>query len=289
MKRKIMLAIALALIIVLSLAACKSANMDFSLEDSGSYNSEAIEGDTTGAVAERKIIYSANTTLYADNIADTIDLIKSSLNADEWMDYESVSSSYARFDARVKSDRIDEYITAISEGSRVASYSKTATDISLNYANKEALIASLEAERTRLNELYSTAAINEMIQINTRLSQIDLEISRLQGELNSYDSLIEYSKVTVYLYQKGTIAASLPFGERLNTIFINAWKALGAFFAAIIIALTAIFPFVVVLGPIAVGIFFLVRFIKARRNKKISAANNAAVKAANSGNDTQNK
>lgn len=274
-KRPIYIVVVFLLLCVL-LTACNSANYDhLGSSPGGNDNSESIvEGDTEGEeiiAAERKIIYSVYTTIYADNLDDAIDTIKKSLAADEWMDYESISSTYARFVARVKSDRIDEYVADISEDNNVRSYEKSARDVSLNYQDKEAQITALETERGRLIELIEEASVEEMILINTRLAQITLEINTLQGDLNRYDSLIDYSEITIILYEKSAAPEQVAFGARLGNIFKGAWVALGAFFAAIVIALTAAFPFIVVLGPVGVGIFFLTKFIKRKKKAKFIA------------------
>ncbi|NCA67865.1 MAG: DUF4349 domain-containing protein, partial [Clostridia bacterium] len=203
-------------------------------------------------------------------------LIKSSLNSDEWMDYENIGATNARFTARIKSDRIDAYIAAISQNNEVSYYEKTATDISLQYQSKEAQIESYQSELARLNELFEDATVSEMIQLNTRIAQITLAVNTLQGSINQFDSLVDYSEVTIRLYKNGTQPVTLPFGEKLNDVFIGAWKALGVFFAGLLIVLTAVFPFAVVFVPIGVGVFFLVRFIKKKRlaSGKATAPNN---------------
>lgn len=272
MKRKFILFVCILLILFLFVACSSESN--FGMEADSGYELEEPSEAGEPFSLDRKIIYSANITLYADNFEDSISLIRASMDEGEWMDYESVNDTYARFTARIRSDRLDEYLAAISVGNTVNDYDKTATDISLNYADNEAQITSLEAERARLNELYETASTSDMIQINSRLSQIALEINRLQGLLNEYDSLVDYSEVFIRLYSKNSPEVSLPFGEKLNSVFISAWHALGALFKGILVALTAIFPFLVVLGPIAVGIYFLVKFLKKRKAEKAITNNN---------------
>lgn len=48
-----------------------------------------------------------------------------------------------------------------------------AEDISQIYQDTESEIATYEAEKTRLIELYEDASLSDMITINTRLSEID--------------------------------------------------------------------------------------------------------------------
>ncbi|MGB4180528.1 MAG: DUF4349 domain-containing protein [Bacilli bacterium] len=84
----------------------------------------------------------------------------------------------------------------------------------MQYQDTENKINSLLAEKDRLNELYADASMNDMILINQRISEIDLLLGELQGDLNRYDSLIEYSTVTLTI-RASKKASDAPFGKRL--------------------------------------------------------------------------
>jgi hypothetical protein len=235
---------------------------------------ESIESEeetsTTETTSERKIIYTASASIYTDNLTETITIIKSNINEDEWLDKESISDDYASFIIRVKSDRLDAFMTAISSSGEVSNYTKVATDISLDYQDTSNQITSLETERARLVELYASASTTaDIITINTRISEIDLELGTLQGTLNSYDSLIDYSEVTLSIRETST-GTELSFGQRISNMFESAWIALGDFFEWVFLALVAIFPFAVVFVPIGVGIYFLIKYIKKKKKAKLS-------------------
>jgi len=236
-----------------------------------SVNNDSTE--TNSEISNRKIIYTATADITTDNLIETILLIKNNVNNDEWFDKESVSNGTAYFTVRVKSERIDAFMASIAKECTITNYNKTATDISMTYQDTENRIASLEAETARLNVLYESASISEMITINKRLSEINLQLGSLNGTLNRYDSQIEYSEVTLTIREEATPAAKLSFGQRLGNLFKNAWKALGTFLQWILFAIVAIFPFVIVIGPISVGIYFLVRFINKKKKKKLITGN----------------
>lgn len=272
MKKYLIIFFVVVIVMTVFLSACSGKNDLAGPNENGGISNDASDEaqDAEPATEQRKIIYEADITLYADNFNDAVNLVRNKLDksSGEWFDSETVSGETALFVARVKNDRLDAYITDISSGGEVANLEKTAQDISLSYSGYEDQIASLEAERARLNELYENAAISDLIYINTRLSEIDYKIRSLQQTLNSYDSRIEYSKVTVRIYTRAAAPVETPFGKKIGTVFGGAWKALGEFFKFIAVAILAVFPFAVVFVPAGIGIFFLVKYINKRKKSK---------------------
>ena len=71
--------------------------------------------------------------------------------------------------------------SALSDYGHVKNYNKEATDISLQYQNTANRISSLKTERDRLVELYENASMSDMILINSRIAEIDLQLGELEG------------------------------------------------------------------------------------------------------------
>lgn len=115
--------------------------------------------------------------------------------------------------------------------------------------------------------MYADASMNDMILINQRISEIDLLLGELQGDLNRYDSLIEYSTVTLTI-RASKKASDAPFGKRLANSLRNGFTAVVIFLKYLLIGLTVILPAAIILGPVAVGIVVLRNFIKKKRVKE---------------------
>ena len=65
--------------------------------------------------------------------------------------------------------------------------------------------------------MYADASMDDMILINKRISEIDLLLGELQGDLNRYDSLIEYSTVTLTI-RASKKRATRPSGKDSPTL-----------------------------------------------------------------------
>ncbi|MBU1094170.1 MAG: DUF4349 domain-containing protein [Firmicutes bacterium] len=263
MKQNKLVLFLLFIISVLMLSAC-SANDEVFLSESNNNNDDVVQLDVT--TPDRKIIYSAEATLYVNDIEQTVDEIRLLLEADEWFDSENVSEYSGYLTVRVKTENLDDVIAAIKSTYDVTNYSKSATDISLEYQSTEHKIESYQAERAQLVILYAGASLSDMITINSRIAEIDLELGELEGTLSSFDSLVDYSKITLSI-RLDNVVSRLPFGTRIVDGFVNGFNGLISFFDGLIIIIVTLIPFAVVFIPGGYGIY---RWYKHYTNKKKS-------------------
>lgn len=260
MKKRIYI-ISLMIFSIFLLIGC-SANDGFQSE-SGVPDNETDGQIITDDVPERKIIYTVDLTLYTKDLEAGIETLKSNVNGDEWFDYERIGDSNASFTIRIKSDRLDDFVQSIDDTYDVSDYRKTGTDISLEYLDTTNRIAALEAQYDRLVDLYEDASLTDMITINERLGEIEAELLGLEGSLNNFDSLVDYSQVNVDIYQTRASSDS-PFFNRLWTAFGNGISGLLSFFDFLLIALATILPFALIIVPSGFGIYYIYQ----RRSKK---------------------
>lgn len=215
----------------------------------------------------RKIIYKAELTIYTKSLDETIDAIYLLKESDEWFDYESISKRSATFILRIKTERLDDVLTTLKSEHQVSSSQKEARDISLDYQDKSDRIAALVIQRDRLLELYEEATLTEMITINQQLSSIEIQIAQLQGTLNEFDSLADYSEVKIYVHQS-SIASKAPFFPRVGLAFENGLRAVVSILDGLVIGIVTFFPIAVVFVPVGYGIFRLNKVIKRRMKSK---------------------
>lgn len=136
----------------LLLLAVGCASVDEDRKDGGLQNDEVDETVETELASEtRKIIYEVDAKISVEDSVKAYNEIKSKLNADEWFDSERIVNDTIYLVIRIKSSRLDEFISSNKSYGTVNHFEKNATDVSLNYQNKENRIASLEAELERLN------------------------------------------------------------------------------------------------------------------------------------------
>lgn len=276
MKKKLLLSVVciiLACLCFLSVGCAKNNDMGggYYPNNSGPESTDKSESGSDGSSTEtspdRKIIYSVYVSYVVDNLDGCEESISSKLKNDEWVESSSLSQDYATVVVRIKTERLDEFMSSLDGLGEISSYTKESEDISERYYDKTVRKTALENEQTRLLELQEKATtLADLLAINTRLSEIDAELASINGTLNKYDSLVEYSTVTINLrvtYQ-GT---EYTFWDQLLDGLSIGLDIAGGLLIFIICAI----PY----GAVATGIFFLVRYL-VRRNKAKKAAKEAA-------------
>jgi hypothetical protein len=147
--------------------------------------------------------------------------------------------------------------------------------VSEAYYDTETRLDTLRVQETRLKELLKQAAtLEDIIQIERALEETSYQIQQLQIQLRDYDSLIDFSTVTVYLYEVNEMQSvnptDEPLGERISAAFYAVLNALARFGEALVIFFIGGSPIIVPL--VIVGVVLLVVF--SRRKKKKAARNN---------------
>lgn len=215
----------------------------------------------------RKLIYKVRLTISSNQINEVINKAKLNLNNDEWLDSEIIQTNYATLVIRVKTDRLDQYLASITKDEKSGNFEKQATDVSSLYQNIETQIESLELQIDRLLKLYEKASVSEMIAINQQLSNAQSNLKRLQGELTNFDSLVEYSTITLHITQNKQDIKEEGFFEDIKNAFLEGFNFLLNVFKGLLVVIVFLIPISIILVP---SIYGISRLIKKRRIKKQS-------------------
>lgn len=246
MKKKLTLFAVLVLsLFILVGCSARGANSNDS-ENSGSNENTLIIADPA-----RKIIYTAGISVKTTNLIQTTNEIKAKLVVGEdWVEKEELSANSNFIIFRIKTTRLNAFIQALQADYETSRFTLESRDVSLEYTNTSAKIASLEASRARLEQIKETANVNELIELERRISEIDSELNRLNSALMTYDSLIEYSTVRVYLH--GPTVSSKPptYGTQLRNSFVGGWNAVVILLKFLGRAIATLIPFLVIVIPV---------------------------------------
>lgn len=131
------------------------------------------------------------------------------------------SYKFASYTVRVPSDKFQEFINSVSAGMHVVNMSQNAQDVGQAYFDTERRLETLKNKHDRLEELLSNAtSMTDIIELESALSDTEYQIEQYTSDLQRYDSLIDYSTVTVSIekvseYATG-ISEELSFWQRLG-------------------------------------------------------------------------
>lgn len=190
---------------------------------------------------------------------------------ENWQD----DGRYASMTLRVPSAKFDAFMNMLKGLGQTVSTSVTGTDISLQYFDVETRLETLRIRETRLQDLLKEAkGLEDIIELERELGNVSEEIRRLETQKRDYDSLIDFSTVTIYLQEANEVQSVTPseepLGNRITTAFYAVLNALAKFGEGLLIFFVGGSPILIPLAVIAVVVILLVR-----RNKKKKAARNS--------------
>ena len=183
------------------------------------------------------------------------------------------SSRYRRatLTIRIPAEKLDEFVTQVSEQSNIVSNRETTEDVTLQYVAVESRIKALQTEQDRLLELLAKAeSMEDLLKIESRLTEVRTELEEVTSQLKLYDNLVEYG--TIHLELSEVVEYTEPEPEsgwaRMGKGFVKSLKGVGNGFKEIFIFLIASLPYLVVFAVIAVVIIVLIKREKKKRKAR---------------------
>lgn len=301
MKRNtLFLSAALLLSATLSLTACggqlsaKSAAMaDYAsenqmvVEETAAYAGEAL-ADTTSSTQilpeGRKLIRTVNMNVETnafDQLLNTLTAQIAELGG--YVEQSSISGSslnyqneptprYASLTIRLPIDRVDGFITTVSENGNVTNKSESTQDVTLQYSDIESRKKSLTVEQDRIWALLEKAdTLEAVIALESRLSEIRYELESMESQLRTYDNQVDYSTMYLSINEVKGSAGFTPtepetFGQRIQNGFTKNLNAVSKGLTSFFIWLITASPYWV---PLAAVILIVLLFIRRHKRKQI--------------------
>lgn len=255
MKRKGTLALVLSAILILGLlGGCGASNIDsvgnttaesapmdvWDMDYGYAPNEPAYEPSTdSGAAGEirfanAKLIYNAylelESTEFDAAVAGLEELVERMGGYFE-KSYVNNYGSYRNGDytVRVPAENFDSFCSAVGELCQLNSISRSATDISEEYYDTEARLETQQTKLERLQTLLAQAeSMEDIITLESAISETELYIEQLTGTMRKYDSLVGFSTVTIYLQEVYKLSdveqPVIGFGAKLAQAFKNGCR-----------------------------------------------------------------
>ncbi len=179
----------------------------------------------------------------------------------------------ANMTIRIPADKLEEFLSEISEISNVISRNDRVTDVTLRYVDMESHKKALMAEQERLLELLGQAEnIEDIISIESRLSEVRYQIESMESQLRTIDNQVNYS--TIYLsieeVKQYTPVAEQSIGEKIVTGFQRSLVDIGSGFVNFGVGFLIYLPYIVLWAVVIAATLLFIRLaIKKRRSKKL--------------------
>lgn len=299
-KRNVFVTVLLAVCMCISLTACGSevqyTNTDMGEEYYSSNGSsdlyyedyyeeyfnasdpyESITEESTSVSSNRKLIKTVDLTAETyefDELVTTIEKKVDSLGG--YMESTSIHTNwnnlkYGDFTIRVPVDKLDDFVSAFAEVSNITDKSASQKDVTLDYVDLESHKAALEAEEASLLTLLENAmSIEDIITIQSRLTDVRYQLESMESQLRTMDNLIDYA--TIYLnveeVETYTPVEEPSMGERISTGFQQSLEQVGTGFKNLVIFVVVNSPYLVIWAVIITVTILVLRLIIKKAIKK---------------------
>lgn len=298
MKKKVE-AFLMAVMLVMMTAGCGNsskmavedrATVSSGAELDGEYNWDTDEAADTGVTSEngleaqvengRKLIRTVSLSLETKEFDSVLTNLStkttelggyietSSVNGNS---YSHHSTRYASYVIRIPADKLNEFVEVVSELGNVTQKNESVEDVTLRYIDVESHKKALETEQERLLELLSKAEnMEEILTIESKLSDIRYEIENYESQLKTMDNQIDYSTVSVYVdeVERVTDTGEKGFFEEIKERFGNSLYVVARGIRGLVIGILGSLPILIVCGGVIAVVVIVVRKILKKRNMR---------------------
>ena len=202
------------------------------------YTSTTDGAEKPKKLMDVKMVYTANMdlqTLSFDKAdADISALVEEMGGYFEQRSISNRSSGYrfAEYTVRVPAEKFNDFCSQMGTLCHLVYKNESADNITESYYDTQSRLVTAQTKLERLQELLRRAeSMEDIITIESAISETEWTIENLTGTLRTYDSLVGYSTVYMSLSEVYELAgqgqAPVTFGDRLGESFLDGLKSIG--------------------------------------------------------------
>lgn len=173
--------------------------------------------------------------------------------------YGAVGNRTADYVIRVPQQQFDSFLRNVGDSCHIVSQNTSQEDIADQYTDQETRLATLRTKHERLLTLLEQAAtMEDIIALENALSETEYEIDSITGELRSYDSLVDFSTISLYIREVQSLSAVAEqnaFSAQVTQAAITGLNGLEMLLRSLILTALTIWPFLlIVLFCVVLGV-----------------------------------
>lgn len=212
--------------------------------------------------------------VFSENLKRTVNSYKGYIESANVNDYDSDYSEnrYGYFTVRIPAERLDDFLSIVEGEGNITSKGESAEDVTMEYVDIEAHIATYEAERDSLMQLMDRAeSIEDILKIREQLRDINYELDSLKRQLKSMQNKVSYSTVSIDAKETRSIMGSSKkksFAARIAEKFVEEFADGWEIALDVLIFIVTRIPLFAILGGVVFVIVKIVKKIRSKGNKQ---------------------
>lgn len=178
------------------------------------------------------------------------------------------NARYASITARIPADKLEAAMGMAGELCNVVSRSTDVADVTESYTDTEARLKTLRLQEERLLEILSKATqLTDVLELESRLSDVRYQIESYEATLRNYDSRVSYSTLHITLQEvvEYSIINDPPqtLGQRLSDGFKDSMRLVKNSAEDALVWLVTYLPLVLLWAVIlAVVVWLVLRLVR---------------------------
>ena len=161
-------------------------------------------GEPTGDFDVRKIVYSADMSVTADDPAAALEALVSKAKSlggyvsGSYASTDDEGTNYATATIKVPADQLEALVSAAKELGKVNDYRLSSDDISLSYYDMQARLDNAKAEEQQLLEILAKCeTVEDILAVRQSLTSVRADIEGYTAQMNLWDNLVAYATLNV--------------------------------------------------------------------------------------------
>lgn len=227
-----------------------------------------------GANRQEKIIRNASFTIKSISFDQDLESIQAlALEMGGRVEYLSTSGDkengemrHGSLTLRIPAEKLDAFLSGAQEIGHLTSLQQESQDVTESYYDVKARLETQQTKMERLQALLISAQdISDLIEIENSIADTQYQIDSYLGQLQNYDSKVDYSTVRVTLREiQVQEAEEISLGERMLGGLLHSLQSAGEFLRDCAVFLVAAAPWLAAGGIV---IFAVVKIGKRRMKK----------------------
>ena len=188
-------------------------------------------------------------------------------NHPEWNDEEIEEKMSAQIQLKVPSKDFYTFIDELNNLEKIISKQISTDNITKEYNEKTITIESLEIQKDRLLELMKgTKSISEMLDIESRLTEVETKLNTYKAELDNMDNNIEYSTISINIEEVSEYSKTKgkTFFTRLKDTIEDSWEEFLSILESGLFLIIMLLPYIV----IGIIVFIIIKKIRKKKLEK---------------------
>ncbi len=244
------------------------------------------DSNTQSDLANRKIIKTARLTfqteIYDDFITNLRNIIashggyieSSEMYGGDIYAAHNDRSSYIK--VRVPQSSYDVFMSTICDMGTLTYRSEGSEDVTMSYVDIESHIRALESEYAALLEILDKAtSLDDVIQLQSRISEVNYRLDSYKSQIRKYDDLISYCTVNITVqevYRTVAIESKMTFGEKiangLEKTFLDITDDASEFTIWFVTSLPYLLIWAVIIVLVIIVIKLIIKSVKKKTEEK---------------------